>query len=156
MSPIIRLYPACYTGDIQAISSRPPDVVHINLQYKKWTEVQGIWLRTTMPIKHKYMFKNNSNWNCSFILKTKIIFFLIQFVMWPWSAGIRWHSFFRSPGLRLCKKKLNYQLVHGGVVDSRRCGGLVVRVLASRSPVPGSNLGPGPRHVWSEGRQITL
>ena len=28
----------------------------------------------------------------------------------------------------------------------RRCGGLVVRVLSSRSPVPGSNLGPGPPH----------
>ena len=28
----------------------------------------------------------------------------------------------------------------------RRCGGLVGRVLASRSPVPGSNLGPGPPH----------
>ena len=28
----------------------------------------------------------------------------------------------------------------------RRCGGLVVRILASRSPVPGSNLCPGPPH----------
>ena len=28
----------------------------------------------------------------------------------------------------------------------RRCGGLAVRVLASRSPVPGSILGPGPPH----------
>ena len=27
-----------------------------------------------------------------------------------------------------------------------RCGGLVVRVLDSRSPVPGSFLGPGPPH----------
>ena len=26
----------------------------------------------------------------------------------------------------------------------RRCDGLVVRVPASRSPVPGSDLGPGP------------
>ena len=40
----------------------------------------------------------------------------------------------------------------------RRCGGLVVRVSASRSPVPGSILGPGGGlpTVWSEGRQITL
>ena len=30
------------------------------------------------------------------------------------------------------------------MVLSRRCGGLVVRVPASRSPVPGSNLVPGP------------
>ena len=28
----------------------------------------------------------------------------------------------------------------------RRCVGLVVRVLASKSPVPGSNLGPEPPH----------
>ena len=28
----------------------------------------------------------------------------------------------------------------------RRCGGLVVRDLAYKSPVPGSNLGPGPPH----------
>ena len=34
MSSIIRLYPACYNGDIQAGSP----VVHINLQYKKWKE----------------------------------------------------------------------------------------------------------------------
>ena len=33
---------------------------------------------------------------------------------------------------------------------ARRCGGLVVRVFASRSPVPGSILGPGPPDsvVW--------
>ena len=31
-------------------------------------------------------------------------------------------------------------------VFSRRCGGLVVRVSASRLPVPGSILGPGPPH----------
>ena len=37
MSPLIRLYPACYNGDIQAINARSPDV-HINLQYKKWKE----------------------------------------------------------------------------------------------------------------------
>ena len=29
---------------------------------------------------------------------------------------------------------------------ARSQGGLVVRVLASRSPDPGSNLGPGPPH----------
>ena len=52
MSPLIRLYPACYNGDIQAINAGSPDV-HINLQYKKWTVVQGKWLRTTMPTKHK-------------------------------------------------------------------------------------------------------
>ena len=52
MSHLIRLYPACYTGDIQAINAGSPDV-HINLQYKKWTEVQGKWLRTTMPTKHQ-------------------------------------------------------------------------------------------------------
>ena len=34
VSPI-RLYPACYNGDIQAINARSLDV-HINLQYKKW------------------------------------------------------------------------------------------------------------------------
>ena len=28
----------------------------------------------------------------------------------------------------------------------RRCGGLVVSILATRPPVPGSNLGPGPPH----------
>ena len=35
-------------------------------------------------------------------------------------------------------------------IDARRCGGLVVRVLATRSPVPGSILGPGPPHsvIW--------
>ena len=37
MSPLIRLYPACYNGDIQAINAGSPDV-HINLQYKKWKE----------------------------------------------------------------------------------------------------------------------
>ena len=42
------------------------------------------------------------------------------------------------------------------MVLSRRCGGLVVRVPASRSPVPGSNLGPWLPTVWSGGRQITL
>ena len=55
MSLLIRLYPAGYTGDIQAINAGSPDV-HLNLQYKKWTEVQGKWLRTTMPTKHKYNF----------------------------------------------------------------------------------------------------
>ena len=37
----------------------------------------------------------------------------------------------------------------GGVVVFRRCGGLV-RVSASRSPIPGSNLDLGPPHsvVW--------
>ena len=54
MSSLIRLYPACYNGDIQAINAGSPDV-HINLQYKKWTEVQGKWLRTTMPTKHKHI-----------------------------------------------------------------------------------------------------
>ena len=52
MSPLIRLYPACYNGDIQAINAGSPDV-HINLQYKKWTEVQGKWLRIPMPTKHE-------------------------------------------------------------------------------------------------------
>ena len=37
MSSLIRLYPACYKGDIQAIKAGSPDV-HINLQYKKWNE----------------------------------------------------------------------------------------------------------------------
>ena len=37
MSSLIRLYPACYNGDIQAINAGSPDV-HINLQYKKWKE----------------------------------------------------------------------------------------------------------------------
>ena len=37
MFPLIRLYPACYNGEIQAINARSPDV-HINLQYKKWKE----------------------------------------------------------------------------------------------------------------------
>ena len=46
MSSLIRLYPACYNGDIQAINAGSPDV-HINLQYKKWTVVQKKWLRTT-------------------------------------------------------------------------------------------------------------
>ena len=58
MSSLIRLYPACYNGDIQAINAGSPDV-HINLQYKKWTEVQGKWLRTTMPTKHKYIKKKH-------------------------------------------------------------------------------------------------
>ena len=36
MSHLIRPYPACYTGDIQAINAGSPDV-HINLQYKsRW------------------------------------------------------------------------------------------------------------------------
>ena len=56
MSSLIRLYTAYYNGDIQAINAGSPDV-HINLQYKKWTEVQGKWLRTTMPTKHKYINK---------------------------------------------------------------------------------------------------
>ena len=37
MSSLIRLYPACYKGDIQAINAGSLDV-HINLQYKKWKE----------------------------------------------------------------------------------------------------------------------
>ena len=57
MSPLIRLYPACYNGGIQAVNAGSPDV-HINLQYKKWGEVQGKWLRTTMPTKQKYVFLN--------------------------------------------------------------------------------------------------
>ena len=36
------------------------------------------------------------------------------------------------------------------------CGGLVVRVPASKSPVPGSNLGPGPPHCVVCGPQLTL
>ena len=32
------------------------------------------------------------------------------------------------------------------IIRIRRCGGLVVRVSASRSPVLGSNLGLGPPH----------
>ena len=36
MSFLIRLYPDCYNREINAGS---PDV-HINLQYKNWTEVQ--------------------------------------------------------------------------------------------------------------------
>ena len=38
MSFLIRLYPDGYKGDIQAINAGYPDV-HINLHYKKWTEV---------------------------------------------------------------------------------------------------------------------
>ena len=50
-----------------------------------------------------------------------------------------WWSARRCSGLRRC----------GGLARrcgglARRCGGLVVRVHASRSPVPGSILGPGP------------
>ena len=37
MSSLIRLYPACYKGDIQAINAGSL-AVHINLQYKKWKE----------------------------------------------------------------------------------------------------------------------
>ena len=37
MSSLIRLYPACFKGDIQAINAGSLDV-HINLQYKKWKE----------------------------------------------------------------------------------------------------------------------
>ena len=33
MAFLIRLYPVCYNGDIQAINAGSPDV-HINLQYK--------------------------------------------------------------------------------------------------------------------------
>ena len=55
MSPLIRLYPACYNGDIQAINAGSPDV-HINLQYKSGRR-QGKWLKTTVPTKHKYKFK---------------------------------------------------------------------------------------------------
>ena len=51
MSSLISLYPACYNGDMQAINAGSQNV-HINVQYKKWTEVQGKWLRTTMPTKH--------------------------------------------------------------------------------------------------------
>ena len=36
------------------------------------------------------------------------------------------------------------------------CGGLVVRVPASKSPVPGANLGPGPPHIVVCGPQLTL
>ena len=61
MSSLIRLYPACYNGDIQAINAGSPDV-HINLQYKKWTEVQGKWLKTTIPTKHKYIKKIVQCW----------------------------------------------------------------------------------------------
>ena len=57
MSPLIRLNPPCYNGDIQAINAGSPDV-HINLQYNKWTEVQEKWLRKSMPTKHKYILKN--------------------------------------------------------------------------------------------------
>ena len=46
MSSLIRLYPACYKGDIQAINAGPLDV-HINLQYKKSGRRQG---------KHKYIY----------------------------------------------------------------------------------------------------
>ena len=37
MSPLISLYPACYTGDIQAINARSSDV-HINLHYSTGTK----------------------------------------------------------------------------------------------------------------------
>ena len=52
MSGVIRLYPATYTGDIQAINAGSPDV-HM--------EVQGRWLRTTMSTKHKYICKKKPN-----------------------------------------------------------------------------------------------
>ena len=42
--------------------------------------------------------------------------------------------------------------------DMGMCGGPVFSVSASRSPVPGSILGPGPPPItgWSEGRQMAL
>ena len=72
MSFLIRLYPACYNGDIQAINAGSPDV-HINLQYKKWTEVQGKWLRTTMPTKHKHIKKNTKYWGSVYWLEPLLL-----------------------------------------------------------------------------------
>ena len=48
--------------------------------------------------------------------------------------------------LRIIKKAICEILFFDPDLISRRCGGLVVRVLAYRSPVPGSILGPGPPH----------
>ena len=39
MSSLIRLFPAYYKGDIQAIHAGSLDV-HINLHYKKWKEAR--------------------------------------------------------------------------------------------------------------------
>ena len=39
MSSLIRLYPACYNGDIQAINAGSPDV-QINLQYNHAHQTQ--------------------------------------------------------------------------------------------------------------------
>ena len=46
--------------------------------------------------------------------------------------------------IRLKNTFLTHFLREEGGIKKRRCGGLVVSVPASRSPVPGSNLGPGP------------
>ena len=45
--------------------------------------------------------------------------------------------------IRLKNTFLSHFLREEGGIKRRRCGGLVVSVPASRSPVPGSNLGVG-------------
>ena len=55
----------------------------------------------------------------------------------------------------LVRLSINY-LAHTYILTIWMCGGLVVRVSASRSPIPGSNLGLGPPTVCSEGWQITM
>ena len=54
MSPLIRLYPACYNRDIQAIHAGSPDV-HINLQYKKWTGAGKMFENNHAHQKQKYI-----------------------------------------------------------------------------------------------------
>ena len=48
-----------------------------------------------------------------------------------------------NQNLRLVYKKC-FSVFMTNFVFSRRCGGLVIRVSASRLPVPGSILGPVP------------
>ena len=56
-----------------------------------------------------------------------------------------WEMFTPNQNLRLVYKKC-FSVLITNFVFSRRCGGLVIRVSASRLPVPGSILGPGPPH----------
>ena len=48
-------------------------------------------------------------------------------------------------------------LALGGETNQEGCGSLAASVFASKSPTPGSNLGPGGLPTgWFEGREIVL
>ena len=70
MSSLIRLYPACYKGDIQAINAGSLDV-HINLQYKKWKEAG------------KMVEDNHAHQTQIYIFKKNIIMYVYNFYFLP-------------------------------------------------------------------------